>query len=529
MPVLTEKEICYKWLENKTINPETSRKIKENGPMYKKLQKKCSLNPKKTKDTDELKEKNICTEWLKNKTINPETSRIIKKNGPVYKKLENKCLSKKQISIILKSQIKRAKTSSPSKLSSKLPSLSSSQLSAKLPSLSSSRLPILSSSQEKKKQAIKKIRKLFVPYIKRTSINLIDRINYFLIIRKYILSIKEKNNCIKLYNINPKTNQPIYRVGRNIILEKQIGTNSTYGIVFLSYFKTNVKYGTRFDRLNKFAVKITDQSAENKIEIQILKELTKKVIEFKCPHFPITYGSLECNSSPKPKISDDYSIVKDKQKDRKLFPKLVNKTKKLYTQINELATGDLKSNIISRNNKNLSNSLVQILLSIMFFHKYINAHHSDAHEGNFLYHKIKPGGYLHYNIYGKDYYLENEGYLWVIWDFGSITPFRNSKEINNNKFGEAFTKLQIGYDFLYIIERIQQYSGYIFSDTIRICKSLKDNILSKYVQKYNFEYDVNKLPQLDIEILDFLLANVSSFTTIRPYGVINKTPYIIRY
>ena len=295
MTVLTEKEICYKWLENKTINPETSRKIKENGPMYKKLQKKCSLNPKKTKETDELNEKKICTEWLKNKTINPETSRNIKKNGPVYKKLENRCLSKKQISIILKSQIKRAKTSSPPQLSSRLPSLSSSRLSprlptlspsrlspklsSRLPSLSSSQLPTLSSSQEKKRQAIKKIRKLFTPYIKRTSINLIDRINYFLIIRKYILSIKEKNNCIKLYNIDRKTNQPIYRVGRNIILEKQIGTNSTYGIVFLSYFKTNVKYGTRFDRLNKFAVKITDQSAENKIEILILKELTKKVIK----------------------------------------------------------------------------------------------------------------------------------------------------------------------------------------------------------------------------------------------------------
>jgi hypothetical protein len=35
----------------------------------------------------------------------------------------------------------------------------------------------------------------------------------------------------------------------------------------------------------------------------------------------------------------------------------------------------------------------------------------------FLYHKIKKGGYFHYNIYGKDYYLENLGYLWIIWDF----------------------------------------------------------------------------------------------------------------
>ena len=39
MPKLTEKEICYKWLVNKTINPETSRKIKEDGAVYKKLNK----------------------------------------------------------------------------------------------------------------------------------------------------------------------------------------------------------------------------------------------------------------------------------------------------------------------------------------------------------------------------------------------------------------------------------------------------------------------------------------------------------
>jgi hypothetical protein len=30
-----KSNICDKWLANKTINPETSRKIKENGPVYK--------------------------------------------------------------------------------------------------------------------------------------------------------------------------------------------------------------------------------------------------------------------------------------------------------------------------------------------------------------------------------------------------------------------------------------------------------------------------------------------------------------
>ena len=46
---LTQKEICDKWLKNKTINPETSRKIKENGAVYKELSKLCSLNCKSKK------------------------------------------------------------------------------------------------------------------------------------------------------------------------------------------------------------------------------------------------------------------------------------------------------------------------------------------------------------------------------------------------------------------------------------------------------------------------------------------------
>ena len=109
-------------------------------------------------------------------------------------------------------------------------------------------------------------------------------LKYF-IRKNHILSIKDTNNCLTLYNFDEKTNKPIYRIGKNIVLDKQIGTASTYGIVFLSHFKSNIKYGTKFDRINKFAVKITDQIEENKFELLVLKELTKQVIGLRCPHF----------------------------------------------------------------------------------------------------------------------------------------------------------------------------------------------------------------------------------------------------
>ena len=432
---LTQKEICDKWLQDKNINPETKRKITENGEVYKKLSKKCSLNQKV-------------------KSISSSMS---------FKSLEN-----------LESQ----KVKSSASLSTKI-------------------------------NAIKKIHKLFIPYIKRTSVNIIDRVNYFTIIKRYLLSIKETKNCVRLYNIDAKTQQPIYRVGTSIILDKQIGSPSAYGIVFLSHFKSNMKYGTKFDKLNKFAVKITNQTKENKKEIKILEQLTKEVIELKCPHFPISYGSLRCNNSrAKSDNPDDYSIVKDKHNKKKLFPKLVNKNKSLLIQINELASGDLKNNLTSGENTDKFNTITQILISIMFFHDRVKSHHYDCHSGNFLFHKIKPGGYFYYIINGKEYYLENKGYLWVIWDFGLI-------ESLSDKY------ISINYDYEYLFDALSNYH-HLFTEAEKKLKKELFEIIKQYKIK-----DASLLEKLDTEILTYLLKNIPSFTTKKPTNIINKTPYKI--
>ena len=225
----------------------------------------------------------ICEKWLLNKNINPETSRKIKETGEVYKKLAKKCL-KKEVSS--DTSFKTAKSSF--------------------------------NSNTKKIKAYKKIYKLFMPYIKRTTANIIDRINYFLIIKKYLLTIKEKNNCLRLYNNDELKKEIKYRIGRNIILDKRIGTDSKYGIVFLSHFKFNTE--NKFDKLNKFAVKITNQDIDNKKEIEILKILTNEVIQLKCPHFPISYGSLEC-------INTDIRSNDNDNDNKELLPKIVNTNK----------------------------------------------------------------------------------------------------------------------------------------------------------------------------------------------------------
>ena len=480
MNKLTKQELCDKWLQDKTINPETKRKIKENGTIFNKLSKKCS--PKET-----LTQKDICSKWLQDKTINPETKRKIKENGEIYKKLSKLCSLKQKV-----------KSISPSKS--------------------------LETSETRKKNAVKKIHKLFMPYINRITANIIDRVNYFTIIKRYLLSIKDVNNCLRLYNIDEKTKHITHRIGKRIILDKKIGTPSAYGIVFLSHFKSNMKYGTKFDKLNKFAIKITDQSAGNKQEIKILETLTKAVIELKCPHFPISYGSLICNNSRvKSNNPDDYSIVKDKHKNKiinkQYYPDIINKNKSLLIQINELASGDLHSLLKQPIQKDVLNYMTQIFISIMFFHYYTNSHHNDAHSGNFLYHKIKPGGYFHYNIYGKDYYLENKGYLWVVWDFGLIKPFTP-----NNKFGATQLLVPINYDYKYILDALNWYNSKFTSDINLIKTVLYELIINKYNNVFNY----NSLTIINKEILDFLIKNVSSLRTIKPSNVINKNPYIIR-
>ena len=321
------------------------------------------------------------------------------------------------------------------------------------------------------------------------------------------MSIKENNNCVRLYNIDD--NKITYRIGNRIILDKQIGRISGNGIVYLSHFKSNIKFGNKYDKLNKFAVKITTNDKYNLHELKILELLTKKVIEFKCPHFPICYGSLKCdNSIITSNTSDDYLIVKDKQGDVKLFPELINKNNKILIQINELASGDLKYYLEFIQNKNMLNTITQILLCIMFFSNYTNLIHNDCHTGNFLFHKIKPGGYFHYNIFGIDYYLENLGYLWVIWDFG-LTEFYNLKPINT--------------DYLRIIISILYDKKYYSNTEFEIIFYLIDKI----VNKYNQIVDTNKIKDINIEILQYLLINTSSFITEKPSNIINKKPYII--
>jgi len=457
------KELCEKWNSNKFKNPITNYKIKETGKLYKELKRDCpKIMGSITKKQPLSKE--LCEKWNSNKFKNPITNYKIKENGITYNNIKNEC------KYIFDTE------------------------------------------------NVSKIKKHVLPFIKRISPNIVDRINYYLIIHKYILNIqkKYKNNCMRIYKITDD-GKIIYRIGNYIVLDKKIGMDSKYGIVFLAHYIKSLMY--------KFAVKITEEKVYNKTELLVLQELTKCVINFDCPHFPITYGILYCSNKDLCSVYNSTHLTNNSDinklnNDTSKFPLLIQNNSKYYIQINELATGDFHSVIVKniKNSKILFNAIAQNYIAIMFFHKFIDASHNDTHNGNFLYHKIKPGGYFHYNIFGNDYYIENIGYLWIIWDFGSIKPF------TNNKFGN-YISTNTTRDYSKLIRKLYQHTELFNDDFSQFIKIIMNDLLLN--AKYNKPSSPKLLRKLEIELLHYMDLYIPTFTTIKPSNIINKKPYII--
>jgi len=279
-------------------------------------------------------------------------------------------------------------------------------------------------------------KKLFYPFINRVNANINDRIKYYNLLIKTLDIDESKNYCMKLYKFDANK-KPIYRIGNKIVLKKQIGTKSAYGIIYLSSFRDT------YNKIFKYAIKIMPETTNNNKEIIILKDLTKAVLNHKCPHFPILYATLKCNKDID-NIKSSYIKSKNNKIQKKQinnmnnYPDLIKKNYKLENIIfllNELANGDLKT-FLQKYYMDfylLKNTLVQVYLSLLFFYQETNCFHNDSHWGNFLYHKVKPGGYIHYNIFGQDYYLENLGFIWIIWDFGLVKNFKTIYDVYEYK------------------------------------------------------------------------------------------------
>jgi len=334
-----------------------------------------------------------------------------------------------------------------------------------------------------------KFKNFITPFINRVSARIQTRIEYYNKLFKILNQISEEQ-CLNF--LNETNGKKQYTIGDNmeILLSKQIGSDSKYGIVYLS--KINIQY----NNLYKFAVKIMKMTSDNKKEGKITEQLSNLTLNNINPHFAILYKKFVCNNP---------------HTDIKKYPKLINKTNYMML-LSELANGDLKTVVYDpafhTNFEVVKNAIQQIYISILSFHIHTNKIHTDAHYGNFLYHKIKPGGYIHYKIFGEDVYIKNLGYLWIIWDYSLATKqtFENSYRdydriiyafVNNTprtRYGWIETK-----DFVYSNDVVTLVES-VF-DSIRLLDQEKYLWIDKLLKSRLFSKELVKPP--NSEILNF--------------------------
>jgi hypothetical protein len=353
-------EECIKWNKNKLINPKTNRNIKENSALYNNIKSICSKTTKKDINS-------IFSDFCQLYKI--KSSDILNSNDKkIYKKYIEFCNSIKED---LKKKAKDKNSSSSSKNLDLKTDLKKDK----------------SSSSSFKTQDL-----------------LINKFEYYNKIIKYLKNINFKsNNCISLTSQNNK-----YLLTDNIKLYKQIGSVSVFGIIYKA-----MNINDFYKSIPKFVVKIQLQSKESKNELSIFKKLSSYAFKNNIIHIPLYYFDSICNN-----------IIKEPA-----YPKLIREAKKINKSYSiilyERADGDLKSFITSKNyNEDIwKNIYEQIFISIFIIHN-LGYLHNDAHWGNFLYRKIKKGGCFHYKIDDEDYYIENMGYIWMIWDYGNVRDIK---------------------------------------------------------------------------------------------------------
>ena len=246
---------------------------------------------------------------------------------------------------------------------------------------------------------IRAIRKAIKPILHRIDTTEM-RIKYSDIISNYIKNVRP---CLEESVVKQKSKEvkKLVLVDNNatptVIFDKQIGSESAVGVAYMNM-------GKRFANLLKFSCKLMSVSKDNTNETKILKEMSEIVIRGITPNMPLTYNILECkNKCTLP-----------------LCPKVAQK--KYYVVMSELANCDIQTWLKETHTEmEYCSVIAQLLIAVDTFHKmgYI---HRDTHLGNFLIHKIKPGGYWHYQenkgFEDINIYIPNTGYLLVLWDPG---------------------------------------------------------------------------------------------------------------
>lgn len=186
----------------------------------------------------------------------------------------------------------------------------------------------------------------------------------------------------------------------SIVIKRQIGSKSAYGMAFLAR-------GKGVQAVLNLAVKIMEDNVQHVQEVMVLQRWTALVRQKKAVNLAVMYDARRCNQPCE-------------------SPACPTPTRSKYLIVfNELATGDLAmwASDASHTSQQWCNMLFQIMAGLHAMHTWCRLAHRDTHWGNFLYHKIQSGGCWHYKTReGQDAYIPNLGFLFVLWDPSGTEP-----------------------------------------------------------------------------------------------------------
>lgn len=319
--------------------------------------------------------------------------------------------------------------------------------------------------------------------------------------RTFVLDnrIKYANNFMKYFTstsigdfIILKKNKYSYK---NLLLHKKIGSESKFGAVY------SVTYGIK-PKKYIVSAKLICINESNTKELSILKKITDIILAKKTIHFPILYFYT--------------TIAKTSNMNSSLLPEAIRYCDNFYISFNEMFSGDLKMLMSSKKQTTtfMKNAITQIFFSISNFSHYTGFIHKDSHWGNFLYHKIESGGYFYYKVNGIDVYLENIGFIWVIWDFGFAKKIKSDNVMK---------------DYRRIIHAFypRLYGGWIPNNITYNTKDIDFALnISRSLRVVSYNRDSYKTKKKQVH---YILFDLYPELLIKPEEslIINKKPYII--
>jgi len=422
----------------------------------------------------------------------PKKKNVVKKD-PKKKNEEKKVKIPKSVSNKPKSVSKKVFINDVVKVESKTPAF----------------VEVSRNSISKKNSKAKRIQRFFKNKLIANKFTLDNRVKFSKYLQTRLKSISE-SDCLdtKIF----KDGKRGYTIKNVIDLVKKIGTESAYGVIYLSSIK---------ESLGGFSIvsKVMAATKDNLQEIKLMREITDKLLlTKKTKHFAAVHKHAVCKKDSLLSYQGEKMIMPSKLK---------------LVSINELAHGDLKTLVAKRDiagNMNLMcNLLFQVFISIGTFQNLVGYVHNDAHYGNFLYQMNNEKGYYEYEFDGKKYYLKACGYNMMIYDFGLSKNISTPAQLKNNS--ELIIK-----DYARIINafltKLNGWGDYYDLPT-KECEMKVLNIKLILMNIYRENIKVNKTPK---DIFKYILENglipfspAGMFMTSKPKDatIINSTPYKI--